>query len=86
MDGPGVRLPAHVGSSACFESFLVAFDVEFPMTRCKGNGRQSNQDPQFIRSLYAAKHLEKNFCSDKYFFLRCRRTHAGTDTEYIQST
>lgn len=59
VDGPGVRLPAHVGSSACFESFLVAFDVEFPMTRCKGNGRQSNQDPQFIRSLYAAKHLEK---------------------------
>lgn len=39
VDGPGVRLPAHVGSSACFESFLVAFDVEFPMTRCKGNGR-----------------------------------------------
>jgi len=50
VDGPGVRLPAHVGSSACFESFLVAFDVEFPMTRCKGNGRQSNQDPQFVRS------------------------------------
>jgi len=61
VDGPGVRLPAHVGSSACFESFLVAFDVEFPMTRCKGNGRP-------IPSLYAAKHLEKNFCSDKYFF------------------
>jgi len=31
VDGPGVRLPAHLGDSTRLGSFLAAFDAELPM-------------------------------------------------------